>query len=99
LKTRDDVPSRVLPSETHPTEDDSTPLDTSNHATTRDADDSIDDSIEGSLAIALTEAAKAGRFDVVAQIAKELEARRLAQSQNVVPLLTGRADTFRGRNR
>ena len=35
-------------------------------------------SVEQSLAIALSEAAKAGRWDVVALLAKELEARRLA---------------------
>ena len=41
------------------------------------------DPVEAALAVALTEAAKAGRFDVVAMLAKELEARRLAGS-NVV---------------
>jgi hypothetical protein len=48
--------------------------------------------IDTALAFALTEAAKAGRFDVVAQLAKELEARRLASSPNVVAL-----DSVRGR--
>jgi hypothetical protein len=38
------------------------------------------------LAAALTEAAKAGRFDVVSQLARELEARRLARSPNVIDL-------------
>jgi hypothetical protein len=37
-------------------------------------------SIGDALAFALMEAAKAGRFDVVAQLAKELEARRLADA-------------------
>lgn len=41
--------------------------------------------LDAALALALTEAAKAGRFDVVSQLAKELEARRLAGS-NVVTL-------------
>jgi hypothetical protein len=48
--------------------------------------------VDTALAFALTEAAKAGRFDVVAQLAKELEARRLANSPNVVAL-----DSVRGR--
>jgi hypothetical protein len=47
--------------------------------------------IDTALAFALTEAAKAGRFDVVAQLAKELEARRLASSPNVVTLDSARA--------
>jgi hypothetical protein len=36
--------------------------------------------VETALACALSQAADAGRFDVVAQLAKELEARRLARS-------------------
>jgi hypothetical protein len=40
----------------------------------------------GALAVALEAAAKAGRFDVVAQLARELEARRLASSPNVVAM-------------
>jgi hypothetical protein len=35
------------------------------------------DPAEGALAVALVEAAIAGRFDVVGQLARELEARRL----------------------
>lgn len=42
-------------------------------------------SIESALALALAEATRAGRWDVVAQLARELEARRLAGS-NVVQL-------------
>jgi hypothetical protein len=42
--------------------------------------------VEAALAYALTEAARAGRFDVVAQLAKELEARRFAVAGNVVAL-------------
>ena len=40
--------------------------------------------LEAALAEALTLAAAAGRFDVVAQLARELEARRLARAGNVV---------------
>lgn len=42
------------------------------------------------LASALTEAARAGRFDVVAQLARELEARRLASAGGVVVSLAAR---------
>jgi hypothetical protein len=45
--------------------------------------------VDHALAFALTEATKAGRWDVVAQLARELEARRLAGS-NVVTLDTRR---------
>jgi hypothetical protein len=44
------------------------------------------DEVETALAKALAQAATAGRFDVVAQLAKELEARRLAGMGNVVAL-------------
>jgi hypothetical protein len=44
------------------------------------------DPVEVALAKALTDASAAGRFDVVAQLAKELEARRLARLPNVVAL-------------
>jgi hypothetical protein len=44
------------------------------------------DEVETTLAKALAQAAAAGRFDVVAQLAKELEARRLAGTGNVVAL-------------
>jgi hypothetical protein len=46
--------------------------------------------IETALAFALTEAAKAGRFDVVAQLAKELEARRLVSLPNVIAIESAR---------
>jgi hypothetical protein len=53
-------------------------------------DDSVDetpvDDIEQALAKALSEASTAARWDVVAQLAKELEARRLARAGNVVSL-------------
>jgi hypothetical protein len=50
------------------------------------------DPLESALAVALTEAAKAGRFDVVAQLAKELEARRLTAAGNVTSLDTKRRE-------
>ena len=43
------------------------------------------DSVERALSLALEEAAKAGRFDVVVQLARDLEARRLAGAPQVVP--------------
>jgi hypothetical protein len=46
------------------------------------------DGVESALAGALAAAATAGRFDVVAQLARELEARRLARMGNVVALRT-----------
>jgi hypothetical protein len=48
--------------------------------------------VEAALARALDAAAAAGRFDVVAQLARELEARRLAREPNVVTLATKRRD-------
>jgi hypothetical protein len=45
-----------------------------------------EDAVEVALAGALARAADADRFDVVAQLAKELEARRLARAGNVVLL-------------
>jgi hypothetical protein len=42
------------------------------------------DVVEHAIAVALEGAAAACRFDVVAQLAKELEARRLARIGNVV---------------
>jgi hypothetical protein len=48
------------------------------------------DPVEAALAKAIGEAATAGRFDVVALLAKELEARRLARA-NVVALDYARA--------
>lgn len=46
------------------------------------------DEPEAALARALTQAAEAGQWAVVAQLARELEARRLARSGNVVALPT-----------
>lgn len=51
----------------------------------------VDDPVETALAAALTEAAKAGRFDVVGALAKELESRRLARAANVISLDDARA--------
>jgi hypothetical protein len=45
-----------------------------------------EDLVEEALARALDRASEAGRFDVVAQLARELEARRLVRPTNVVPL-------------
>ena len=42
--------------------------------------------VEGALARAREAAAAAGRFDEAAQLARELEARRLAEAGNVVRL-------------
>jgi hypothetical protein len=50
------------------------------------------DGVEAALASALGAAAAAGRFDVVAQLAREIEARRLARAGNVVAF-----DAMRGR--
>ena len=50
------------------------------------------DPVEAALADALTKAAAAERWDVVAQLARELEARRLTRAANVVVLSRARAD-------
>jgi hypothetical protein len=42
--------------------------------------------VENGLAAALLRAAEAGRFDIVAQLARELEARRLARTGHVIRL-------------
>jgi hypothetical protein len=55
------------------------------------AQESIPASVEDAIAFALSEASKSQRWDVVALLAKELEARRLAGS-NVVNI----ADAKRG---
>jgi hypothetical protein len=44
--------------------------------------------VESALAMALTDAAKAGQWVIVAQLAKELEARRLEDAPNVVRLVS-----------
>src|SRR5262249_11316994 len=49
--------------------------------------------IEAALARALVQAAAARRFDVVARLARELEARRLARPRNVLPLDAARRGT------
>jgi hypothetical protein len=46
----------------------------------------IPDDVESALVRALSAAAEAGRFDLVVQLAKELEARRIAVARNVVPI-------------
>ena len=50
------------------------------------SDTSPTDPVERALAMALEAAAAAGRFDVVAQLARELEARRLASDPKVVAI-------------
>ncbi len=50
------------------------------------------DAVEEALAGALARAAEAGRFDVVAQLARELEARRSARAGNVVQFGGQRAE-------
>jgi hypothetical protein len=47
-------------------------------------------SVEDALALALARASAGGRWDIVAQLAKELEARRLAAA-GVASLADGRA--------
>jgi hypothetical protein len=44
------------------------------------------DVIETSLARAIDKATDAGRFDVVAQLCRELEARRMARAGNVISI-------------
>lgn len=48
------------------------------------------DPVEAAIAEALRKATEVGRFDVVAQLARELEARRTAGAGNVVALPQGR---------
>jgi len=57
-------------------------------ATTGAPNDSANDAInlEAALARALEAATSAGRFDLVAQLCRQLEARRLATAGNVVQL-------------
>ena len=49
-----------------------------------------EDGVEGAIATALSRAAAAGRFDVVLQLARELEARRERGASNLVRLDPGR---------
>lgn len=63
--------------------------ETRSDATAMNAD--LDGVVDATLARALDAAAKAGRFDVVAQLARELEARRLARAgRGVVDLAAER---------
>ncbi|MBL9025985.1 MAG: hypothetical protein JNL21_27575 [Myxococcales bacterium] len=52
--------------------------------------------MESALALALDRASAASRWDVVAQLARELEARRLASAGNIVRLSTSRKEGARG---
>jgi hypothetical protein len=47
------------------------------------------DAVEAALAEAIRGATCAARWDVVGQLASELEARRMERAQNMVPLLSG----------
>ncbi len=49
------------------------------------------DAVDEALAKAITAAVEAGRFDVVAQLARDLEARRVARAGNVIALADKRA--------
>ncbi len=60
-----------------------------------DARETGEDQVEAALARALDRASEAGRFDVVAQLARELEARRLANLTNVVAFTDGRGASRR----
>ncbi len=48
--------------------------------------DASADPVDAALADAIVKAAGAGRFDVVAALSRELEARRLAHTENVVQI-------------
>jgi hypothetical protein len=74
-----DDPAAQLP-------DDSNPAMPGHLAASLDAPDAV----EAALAKALGEAAAAGRFDVVGQLARELEARRLARATSKAWTATGR---------
>ena len=50
------------------------------------------DPVEEALAKAVGDAAAAGRFDVVVQLAKEIEARRLRTADNVIPMRRKKLD-------
>lgn len=52
----------------------------------------VGDAVDTALAAALTKATAAERWDVVVQLARELEARRLARGENVVVLPRRRRD-------
>ncbi len=75
---------------------DTPPTDADEALNTDDLDRDLDrrGAVESALAKAIALAATAGRFDVVAQLARELEARRLARAGNVVSL-----DSARNRDR
>jgi hypothetical protein len=56
---------------------------------TRPKDETID-TVQAALAGAIAKATAAGEWGVVAQLAKELEARRLARAVNVVPFVANK---------
>jgi hypothetical protein len=74
------------------TEDDARPPEVLALSDRPDGPQPVVDPIDAALADALSRAARAGRFDVVAQLALELEARRRARNGNVVPLAVKRRE-------
>jgi hypothetical protein len=46
----------------------------------------VDEAVERALAAGISGATAAGRFDIVAQLARELEARRCLRAGNIIPL-------------
>jgi hypothetical protein len=74
------------------TEDDARPLEVLALSDPPNGSQLTTDPIDAALADALSRAARAGRFDVVAQLALELEARRRARTGNVVSLGAKRRD-------
>jgi hypothetical protein len=91
-KPLDDAPSETIPHDSAAMASDEVPTDgESSMLLPRPA--AASDPVEVALARALTEASAAGRFDVVAQLARELEARRAARTaSNVIPLARHRDD-------
>lgn len=96
LKPEGDVPNSVSPHNPSNVDDEADAAielaSTPKYTATRDAvtekvaaTEPVD-VVESALAHALTEAASVGRFDVVAQLAGELQARRLAHTSNVIAI-------------
>ena len=86
LKPESEVPPRTIPqgSVASVSENDHfpTPENAANPKVTLPV--TLASDVDAALALALTKAAEAGRFDVVAQLARELEARRLAGTNVVI---------------
>jgi hypothetical protein len=86
----DDVSSASAP----PPTDAQNASTTRNDANARSVDAGVDgrEAIEAALASALETAASAGRFDVVAQLARELEARRTGKRAGMPPRETAKPE-------